>query len=138
MAVIEINHNPSSRELRWFGLLLLVFAGVVGALLRWQWDAPAAARVVWGVGAIVGAVHAAIPRARRYLYLGWLYAVFPIGWTVSHLILAMIYYAVFTPIGWGLRLSGHDPMRRTFDRSASTYWTEHRSERDPRRYFRQY
>ena len=138
MAVIEINHHPSSREFRWFGLLLLVFAGVLGSLLRWQWDLPTAARVVWGLGAAIGAIYAVIPQVRRYIYLGWIYAVFPIGWTVSHLILAILYYAVFTPIGLILRLFGHDPMRRTFDRSAATYWTDHRSERDFRRYFRQY
>ena len=138
MAVIEINHHPSPRELRWFGLLLVVFAGVVGGLLRWPGDAPAAARVVWGAGAAVGAAYAVIPTLRRYVYLGWVYAVFPIGWVVSHALLALIYYAVFTPIGLILRLFGSDPMERMFDRSAATYWTAHRPERDMRRYFRQY
>ena len=138
MAVIEINHNPSPRELRWFGILLVVFAGVVGGLLRWQWDTPVAARVIWGGGAAVGTAYAVIPPARRYVYLGWIYAVFPIGWVVSHVLLALIYYAVFTPIGLLLRLFGHDPMQRTFDRSAATYWIVHRPERDMRRYFRQF
>ena len=38
------------------------------------------------------------PDWARPLYVGWLYAVFPIGWTISHLILAVIYFLILTPI----------------------------------------
>ncbi len=138
MAVIEINKNPSARELRVFGLLLAVFAGLIGALLFWKWGQPRAGRIVWIAGAAVVAVYFAIPPVRRLLYLGWMYAAFPIGFVVSHVILAAIFYLVFTPIGLLMRLVGYDPMHRRFDRGATSYWTEHDPHKDPARYFRQF
>ena len=67
-----------------------------------------------------------------------MYAVYPIGWTVSHLALAVVYYLVVTPIGLLMRLFGRDPMRRKFDPSATTYWQPHESPDEPERYFRQF
>jgi hypothetical protein len=63
---------------------------------------------------------------------------FPIGWTVSHLLLGSIFYGVITPIGLLLRASGHDPMMRKFDRNASSYWIDHRTGGDPTSYLRQF
>ena len=64
-------------------------------------------------------------------------AAFPIGWTVSHLLLGSIFYLVITPIGLLLRALGHDPMERKFDREAKTYWIEH-ERAETARYFRMY
>jgi hypothetical protein len=65
-------------------------------------------------------------------------AVFPIGWLVSHLLLAAIYYLVVTPIGVMMRVCRYDPMQRRFDRQAATYWKPRRNTDDPQRYFKQY
>jgi len=138
MAVIEINKNPSRRELLVFGLLLLIFAGIVGGLIWYKFGAPGIAQKVWIVGGVLVAAFYAIPPIRRPLYLGWMYAAFPIGFVVSHVILALIYYLVFTPIGLLLRLFGKDPMSRKIDREAASYWVEHDPHRDPARYFRQF
>jgi Saxitoxin biosynthesis operon protein SxtJ len=129
MALFEINKNPSRRELLWFGVALAAFCGVVGALLRWRFGAPGAARAVWIAGAAIAALYYALPPIRRAVYLGWTYASWPIGWVVSHVILGITWYLVITPTGLVMRMLGHDPMRRRFDREAPTYWTPHR-ERD--------
>ena len=138
MAVIEINKNPSRRELLVFGGLLALFAALVGTLCWFKFDAPRAARAVWIAGAAIVALYFIIPPLRRPLYLGWLYAAYPIGFVVSHVILGAIYYLVFTPIGLLLRALGKDPMQRAFDRSAPTYWIEHDPHTDTRRYLRQF
>ena len=86
------------------------------------------------VGGVLGAV---APQLLKWIFVGWIVAVFPIGWTVSHLLLGFIFFFVLTPIGLLLRVLGHDPMNRTFDRNAKTYWTTH--EQAPvARYFRQF
>ena len=138
MAVIDINRNPARRELLVFGVLLAMFVALVGALLRFRFGAPSAASAVWIGGGVLVALFAAVAPLRRPIYLGWVYAAFPIGWVVSHVLLAAIYYGVFTPIGWLLRLAGKDPMARRFDRSARSYWVEHDPHKDPRRYMRQF
>jgi len=35
MALIEINKDPTRRQVLWFGAALVMFFGVVGALARW-------------------------------------------------------------------------------------------------------
>ena len=138
MAVLEINRHPSAGELRWFGVLLAVFVALAGGLVYWRLEAPATARMIWTGGAALTAIYAAAPPLRRWILLGWLYAVFPIGWTLSHLVLAATYYLVVTPIGMLLRLVDGDPLDRGPDRSAASYWTARRPVRDVRRYFRQF
>lgn len=138
MGLIQINKTPSARELRWFGVLLALFFGVIGILVRFNsGEGPAIA--VWGGGATLAAVYAVVPAVRRPLYLGWMYAAFPIGWTVSHLVLAAVYYLALTPIGVLARLFGHNPMQRGFDPAADSYWKRRPPrEEDPARYFKQF
>jgi len=138
MAIIEINTNPSRKELRWFGVMLAVFVLATGAVAWWQFDAPTLARRIWVAGGVLSMIYIVVPPLRRWIFVGWIYAVFPIGWTVSHVLLALIYYLIFTPIGLLLRLIKGDPLERQLDRSAASYWRPHESLRDVRRYFRQF
>jgi hypothetical protein len=62
----------------------------------------------------------------------------PIGWVVSHVLLALIYFVVFTLIGVTMRLTGHDPLQRKFDRAAKTYWQSRNKSENPDRYFKQF
>ncbi|MHC4948146.1 MAG: SxtJ family membrane protein [Planctomycetota bacterium] len=137
MALIRINRNPSAGELRWFGLIVLAFFGVVGGLVLWQTGSRPATAVLWAIGAAGCLVYYAVGPLRRPMYLGWMHAVYPIGWTVSHLVLAATYYLVLTPIGLVMRLLGRDAMKRRLEPQARTYWVEH-DPAEPARYFRQF
>ena len=138
MAMIEIKSDPSRRELNWFGLLMALFFAIVGAILLWQFDAQATAFVLWIVAAALTILYYVIPPIRRPMYLAWMYAAFPLGWVISHVLMAVIYYLVFTPTGLIMRIVGYDPMHRKFDPDAPTYWVEHKPGGDPERYFRQF
>ncbi len=138
MALIAINKNPSRKELLWFGAIFALFFGVIGALLLWKFDARTAAYVIWAAAGAVTVLYYIIPPVRRPLYLGWLYAAFPIGWVVTHLLLAIVFYLVFTPIGLIMRLCGRDPMQRRFNAEAASYWTARKPIGDSERYFRQF
>jgi hypothetical protein len=138
MAVIDRGREPSPRELKMFGAMLLVAAGIIGALLFWRFDAPGAARVIWIFGAVVALLHYAFPVLRRPFYFGWMYVTYPIGWVISHTILAAIYYLLITPMGLLMRAIGWNPLQRGFDREAATYWTRESPHRPLEGYFRQY
>jgi Na+/proline symporter len=137
MAVVQINKNPSRRDLLVFASILPIFFGLFGAL-RWHAGETKAATIAWGVGAALSLVAFGVPPARRWLYLGWMYAVFPIAWTVSHAILVVVYYLVATPIALVMRAFGRDPMYRRFDKAAKSYWVLRQPNRDTARYFRQF
>jgi len=57
---------------------------------------------------------------------------------VSHLVMAIIFYGVLTPIGLAMRLGGRDPLHRKFDRAAGSYWVDRRRPADVKRYFKQF
>lgn len=138
MAVIDFNQNPSRRDLAWFGVLLVVCFGCVGAVVLWRAQSLMVARIIWSLGVLLGIIYFAVQPLRRPLYIGWMSAFYPIGWTVSHLILGIIFFLVLLPIGVLLRLWGYDPMQRQFDPAASSYWVSYTPHDDTARYFRQF
>lgn len=137
MAMIELK-PPSKRDLQWFGLMVAALCGVIGGIVLWQSGSLQASKIIWATGVVFSLIYYAIPPLRMILYYGWMKAVTPIGWTVSHLVLAITYYLVLTPTGLLVRLFRRDPMRRKPQPDAATYWTARRPARDSSRYFNQY
>lgn len=138
MALIEIQWNPPARFLR-------QFAGIFGLvcllLASWLWfkhDARTAAQVVGGVGILIAAVGWFWPAVVRWLYLGWMIVFYPVGWIMSLLILAAIFYLVIAPIGLVMKLIGRNPMPHGFDPSAKSYWIARPTDTPHQRYFRQF
>lgn len=136
--MIEINRNPSLRELRWFGWLQLPFFILVCWGLSRRTGLVVLPTMVVGVSLVVAIIAFVIPARLKLIYLGWMFAVYPIGWVVSRLLLAGIFYLVVTPLGLALRYLGYDPMQRRFDRNATSYWVARTEPPDMKRYFRQF
>jgi hypothetical protein len=57
---------------------------------------------------------------------------------MSFLLLAAIYFLVFTPIGLVMRLFGRERLPRRFNSGAMTYWIKRPAARPPGSYFRQF
>jgi ABC-type sugar transport system permease subunit len=110
--MLPINRHPSASELRSFSRLWLpLFVVVVGALAWWRLESPATAITLWIVGGTPAALALRSPEAARQIFVGLQTLTYPIALVVSTLALATLFYAVFTPIGWVLRLTGHDPLQ---------------------------
>ncbi len=138
MALLDINWHPVPRDLRIFAGLLIPFGMIVAGILYTRCDSITPSLVmliVTGVGGLLGLV---APQLIRPVYVVWMALAFPIGWTVSHLLMLAVFYLVITPIGLMMRLCGRDPMQRRWDRSAKSYWLARPRHDDPPRYFRQF
>lgn len=131
-------HEPSALELRYFGLMLAAFLGLVSALAWWRWRAPVAAWLLLSLALVVAVTYYALPPLRRPLLLAWRAALRPVQSTVSYLVLAIVYFLVFTPVGLILRVMGRDPLERRFEPEARSYFVRRRTARDPAQYFRQF
>ena len=68
----------------------------------------------------------------------WMLAAGPLGWTFTRVVLGAVLLLVMAPIGLILRLSGRDPMERTLDRSAPSYWKPYVGRSNQSDYFRQF
>lgn len=138
MPLIEINRDPTARQLRQFAGVWVAFFGAAGAAVLHRHGWPMAGVAAWVVIVLAGLASLFLPRLARLLYVGLSYATFPIGWLVSHAALAIVYYGVFTPIGLLMRLIGRDPLQRRLDPSSPSYWKPRPEATDTQRYFRQY
>ena len=130
--------EPTAMELRYFGLLLAAFLGVIGALARFRWRGPVAGWALWSLALAVASAYYALPPLRRPLFLAWRTALLPVERTVSYLAMGIVYFLVFMPVGLILRAVGRDPLDRRFDRGAGSYFVRRRMASDPAQYFRQF
>src|SRR5262245_51553273 len=104
----DIPLRPSTRTLRQFAALWLLFFGLLAV---WQWLAKEnvlLATTFALLAGVIGPLGLIWPQLLRWIYVGWMIAVFPIGWVVSRVVLAILFYGVFTPIGLAFRLTGRD------------------------------
>jgi hypothetical protein len=138
MALTSFNRNPSPADLRTFGRLLVPFVALAGVVVRLRSGSPAAAGAVWVVGGVLAAAYLAVPAARRPIFVGWSGVTYPIGWVMSHAILGVVFYLVFTPIGFVVRRFGRDPLERRFEPARPSYWIERGNGSEVARYFRQF
>ena len=137
MSIIKINRNPSRVDLTVFGAIWLLFFAVVGVVVRSRDGSEAVVFGIWAAAVAVPLAGWIAPGFMRIVYLGMAYLAFPIGFVVSHLLLAGVYYLVLTPTGLLMRTLGHDPMNRRRDAGARSYWVPRKSNGDADRYFRQ-
>jgi hypothetical protein len=139
MALLRFERNPPPRQLRQFAVLWMP---ATFALLGWivyrrvgTWNG---ALLTWAIGAALSAAGAVWPSVARAVWVAWMTLAYPVGWVVSHLVLAAAYYVVITPMGWLMRAAGHDPMHRRFDPRATSYWKAHDPGTSKSRYLRQF
>jgi Saxitoxin biosynthesis operon protein SxtJ len=105
---------PSNRSFGW------MFTGVfaLGALF-YPW--------VLALAAVSAGVTLAREQWLTPLNRGWMKLGELLGRVVNPVVLGMIFYGVFTPVGLAMRLAGRDAMTRTYEPRARTYWVQ----RDP-------
>src|SRR5512132_2466642 len=93
----DVTARPSPRTLRQFAALFLIVFAIVAGLRVWRGDTGTATMVIGGTGVVIGLLGLVRPEAIRYVYTGWMIAAFPIGWTISRVIVTLLFYVMFTP-----------------------------------------
>lgn len=136
MRIQDIPWHPTDRTLRQFGMLCIIIFGMLAGWRYFKGEAD-----VWFIAcaamAFAGVVGTALPQFIRPLFVGWMVLAFPIGWLVSHVLFAIIFFGIFWPLGLLLRLKGHDPLKLKKP-TGDTYWTDKPVQDDLRRYLKQF
>jgi len=134
----NLSFAPAPPTLRRFAAVwLLLFA----ALACWQGFRQQHVQIALGLAAValgIGTLGLVRPHLLRPLYVAVLIAAFPVGWTMSRVLLAGVFYGLFTPLGLLFRFFNRDQLCRRFRPKRSTYWTAKPAAADARSYFRQF
>ena len=133
----EVIKPPPQKMLRQFaGLFLVVFLSLAGWRV-WTGNADrwAVALTVLAIG--VGVLGLVRPSAVRWIFTGWMIVAFPIGWTISRVALAIVFFLVFTPVALVFRLIGRDELRLRRAHAQSSFWKPKPAPDSVREYFRQ-
>ena len=135
MKLVEINWNPSARQLRQFGVICLFAIPLIG----WMWNASLnLIAVLLAIGLAIAVLSLLIPKAVKPLFLGLSIIAIPIGMIVGELAMLLIFFGVFLPIGLVFRLQRRDSLQRQFDRNADTYWQAKERPASTVDYYRQF
>jgi hypothetical protein len=110
---------PSNRSFGWTFTAVFALVGVYslwreGTLYPWM----------LGLAAVTAAVTIAGPQWLAPLNRGWMKFGGLLHRIVSPIVFGVIFYGVFTPFGFVMRMFGRDAMRRRFEPSVPTYWVE--------------
>ena len=108
-------------KLRSFGLLIGGVLGLIAAVVYWRGGAGALALLSGGVAlAVIGLAR---PAWLRCVYIPWMGLALVLGFVMTRVLLTLVFVALFVPMGLLMRAFGRDPLKRTLDRSAPSYWT---------------
>lgn len=126
--------------MRVFGIVMLVGFGGLGTLAflahrrsdSASWLAVAAA--LWTVAGVLFLWSLVSPRTLPPVYRGWMRFGQAIGAVMSTLLLGLIYFAVVTPVGLLMRLTGTDPLDRRPRPGPGSYWKDHAPPAAPESY----
>ena len=142
--MLKLDLNPEHGKLKQFAFVAVLGLPLIAVLVLrfaghgWNWTHPA---VLWTLAAGVLQLVlflAGVRAVTRLIFIVLMVVALPIGFVLSHVLMAVIYYLVITPIGLVFRLIGRDAMGRKLDPKAASYWSVRNATRSPESYFKLY
>jgi hypothetical protein len=147
--MIKLDLKPAQHILAQFAWLAAFAFPLVAAVFTrgdarvyevwaWNWTGPV---VLWlaALGALQLVLFlAGVHHLTHALYVVLMLVAVPIGFVISHVLIAFVFYVVMTPIGLVFRLTGRDAMSRRRDRGIASYWHDRGAPRPASSYFKLY
>ena len=127
-----IRLKTEAKDLRKFGITMAVILGILTGitLYKGSWSFPYL--LVLAIGFLVfGLIK---PLLLRHIYLGWMAIAITMGYFVTRIILSILFYGVFTLIGFISRFFNKDMLDQNYEAKADTYWKEHEKPQDPKKH----
>jgi hypothetical protein len=132
--MVPINWQPDRKTLREFAAAGMILLGTVAAPAAYYRGQTRPAIALWSIALILPVVGLFRPAWLKPIFIGLTLATWPIGWVVSKLTLALLYFLVFSPLAIFFRMVGRDALQRKFEPEATTYWEPYQPNRGLDRY----
>ncbi len=112
--------NLEKKNLKNFGITMCIaFLVITGLIIIRHRHSIAPTAVISGVFLLLALIH---PLLLKPIYIIWMRLAYALGWLNTRIILLIIFYIVFTPIGLALRLFRVDLLDRKIDKNKDSYW----------------
>ncbi len=137
MSIVSIRWRPDAVELRKFGVVVIIGMCLIGLVFQFLFGNSDVAYVLYVVGAVLGLPGLTGTVIALPGYWLWMGVAFVMGNIVGRVLLSVIYYTLFTPIGLARRMLGADKLqlgRVNID----SYWKDIDTEGEDTRYERQF
>lgn len=109
------------KELRKFGLTTgIIVALLFGLILPWVFSKPIP-KWPWAISSVLIIWVLIAPGTLKIVYKTWMRIGLALGWVNTKIILGIVFYLVFTPMGILMKIFRKDPMRRKIDGRAASY-----------------
>ena len=109
-------NKGQEKQFGFFIAVVLLVLGLwqlfMGSVHAWAWIAAAVA---------LTAITALFPRCWTPVLRVWLPIAHLLGWINTRLILGAVFFVLIMPVGWLLRILGHDPLHLR-GKQGQTYW----------------
>lgn len=112
------NLKSGREELKKFGITMAAVFLIAGAMLFFRHKQGALPALI--ISSIFFAAGFIFPNFLRPVYIIWMRLAFILGWLNTRIILTILFYLVFTPIGAAMRLFGVDLLER--NKNKNSYW----------------
>ncbi len=134
--MLPIPWNPDRKTLAEFSEAGLFALGMLATPLASYRGQPRLAATFWALAVCCRLIGLVRPAWLKLPFLALTLATWPIGWVVSRVALAFLYFLVFTPLALYFRLIGRDALRLGTEPDSPTYWETYRPNRGLDRYLR--
>jgi hypothetical protein len=134
MKLVEVQWNPTNRQLRQFAVICLCALPMLG------WIFGANLQVIGllaALGLVLAVAGVAVPITVKPVFLAATIVATPIGMVIGELAMLLIFFGVILPFGLFFRAIQRDALQLTLDRNAKTYWKAKRQPNGMASYYRQ-
>ena len=117
----EIKNIKSERsDLRKFGITIGVILLIIAGFLFWKEKESFQILLTFGLTLCILGI--AIPFILKPIYWVWMIFATILGWIMTRVILSLLFYIIFTPIGLIPRFFGKQFLELRWDKSKESYW----------------
>jgi Na+(H+)/acetate symporter ActP len=127
------------KEIRKWAVLMAIILVVIGAVQLYLLRHQNTATVLWLIAIVFLVDGLLFPSLLKPVYWLWMKFAGALAWINTRLIMVLVFYLIFTPVGIILRILGVDLIKQRWDEKKQSYWIDRPDEPfDPNRYEKQY
>ncbi|MES2662554.1 MAG: SxtJ family membrane protein [Pseudomonadota bacterium] len=124
MKMVNINWNPDKAELRKFGLTMLIGFSIIAAVAFFVFEVSKNIAIGLVIFGAVSLVLSYIGRLGMIIYYPWMTIGMIMGTIVSHVILAVLFFGIVTPIGLVFKIMRRDSLQKNvYPNPEASSWT---------------